>query len=309
QLRAGDQGQHVVEEVELDYRYWTTHTDPVDATVVLTPNDEDFHLGSGFVQFELDLFDDMLTLIAGTKLSVNSWSGFEYQPSGRFVFRPVEGHVIWGSVSRAVRTPTSIDNDLNAFIGPVNLVGDRDFASEELLSGELGYRYFALDWLTFESAAFVSDYEDVSGQPGPPPLGPFVFDNPGTVVVAGAEFEVTVLPVEWWRLSASYSFLEFLREHDVISPLGGGTLNRDQPEHQVVLRSVVDVFDNLEFDTSVYWVDGLGAVTPTLKSNNVRQYWRVDLRLGWQPVDWAEISFVGQNLNDARHFELNDVLG
>jgi len=293
----------------LEYRRWQTHTQGVTGTVVLAPNDDELHLGSGFVQFELDLFDDMLTLIAGTKLSVNSWSGFEYQPSGRFVFRPVEGHVIWGAVSRAVRTPTSIDNDLNAFIGPVNLVGDRDFASEELFAVEVGYRFFDLDWLTFESAAFYNDYEDVSALQGPPPVGPFLFSNPGSVRVVGAEFELTVLPLDWWRVSASYTFLEFLREHGTASPLGGGTQNRNQPEHQVVLRSVIDVLDNLEFDTSVYWVDGLGAVTPTLRGNNVRQYWRVDARVGWEPMDWLEIALVGQNLNDARHAEYNDVQG
>ncbi|MCR9096697.1 MAG: TonB-dependent receptor, partial [bacterium] len=294
----------------IDYRYWTTHNETLTSAVSLDPNDDDFHLGSGFIQFEYDLFDDLLTLIAGTKLSVNSWSGFEYQPSGRFVLRPVDGHVIWGAVSRAVRTPTSIDNDLNAFIGPVNLVGDRDFASEELFAVELGYRFFDLDWLTLESTAFFNDYEDVSNLVGPPPVGPFVFQNPGSAHVVGAEFELTVLPTEWWRFSASYSFLEFLHEHASRSAIGqGGTSNRTQPEHQVVLRSVFDVLENLEFDTSVYWVDGLGAVTPVLRSNNIRQYWRVDLRLGWQPLDWMELALVGQNLNDARHAEYNDVQG
>ena len=293
----------------VDYRFWTTHTDALSPAVALVPNDDDFHLGSGFIQFELDLFDDMLTLIAGTKLSVNSWSGFEYQPSGRFVFRPVDGHVIWGAVSRAVRTPTSIDNDLNAFIGPVNLVGDRDFASEELFSVELGYRFFDIDWMNFETTVFYNDYEDVSSTVGPPPVGPFVFDNPGSTHVIGAEFELTVLPVDWWRLTASYSFLEFLREHRTVSPLGGGTQNRNQPEHQFTFRSVIDILENLEFDTSVYWVDGLGAVVPTLRGNNVRQYWRVDTRLGWRATDWLELSLVGQNLNDARHAEYNDVQG
>lgn len=293
----------------LDYRYWTTHTDPITNAAALVPNDDDFHLGSGFLQFEWDLCDDMLTLIAGTKVSVNSWSGFEYQPSGRFVLRPTEGHVVWGAVSRAVRTPTAINNDLDAFIGPVNLLGDRDFASEELLSAELGYRFFEIDWLTFEGAAFFSEYEDTQVLVGPPPVGPLVFANPGTVQVAGAEFELTLLPLEWWKLTASYTFLEFLRERNTESALDGGTLNRNQPEHQVVLRSVLDLPADVEFDTSVYWVDGLGAVVPTLRSNNVRQYWRVDLRLGWQPVEWLELALVGQNVNDARHAEYFDVQG
>ena len=146
---------------------------------------------------------------------------------------------------------------------------------------------------------------------GPPPIGPFVYDNPGTVDVVGLEAELTVLPVDGWRLTASYSFLEFLREDNVPSPLGGGTLNRNQPEHQVGVRSVVDLPADLEFDSSFYWVDGLGAVFPQIQpfTNNVRQVFRLDLRLGWQPTDWLEIALVGQNLLQTRHDEYNDVLG
>ena len=126
----------------------------------------------------------------------------------------------------------------------------------------------------------------------------------------GTEIELTVLPVEWWRLTVGYTFLEFLKEHAAIMPVGGGgTSNRSQPEHQVVIRSLIDLPMDLELDTSVYWVDGLGAVTPTLRTNNIRQYWRVDTRLGWQATEWLELSLVGQNLNDARHAEYNDVQG
>ena len=299
----------------IDYRYWTSHNNGVLTTpspvpaVALSPNDDDLHLGSGFVQLEIDLFDDMLTLIAGTKVSVNSWSGFEYQPSGRFVFKPVEGHTIWGAVSRAVRTPTAIDNDLNAFIGPVNLLGDRDFDSEELLSAELGYRFYQLDWLTLEGSAFYSDYDKVSAIVGPPPVGPFVFTNPGSVKLIGGEVELSVVPLENWKLTAGYSIMKFLREHSPPSPLGTGSLNRTHPRHQFVIRSVVDVTEHVEFDASLYYVDGLGAVTPTLRGNNVGSYFRFDLRVGIQPTDWLEIALVGQNLLDPRHAEYNDVQG
>lgn len=89
-----------------EYRYWTTHTGDPIGPIGYDPNDADFHLGDGFVQLQLDLFDDKLALIAGTKLGGNSWSGFEYQPSGRFVVKPVEGHTLWG----AVLACASVDN-------------------------------------------------------------------------------------------------------------------------------------------------------------------------------------------------------
>lgn len=293
----------------VDYRYWTTHVDSIGPLVGLEPNDDDFHLGSGFVQLELDLFGDVLKLIAGTKLSVNSWSGFEYQPSGRFVIAPAEGHTIWGAVSRAVRTPTSINNDLTTVIGPVTLLGDRDFASEELLSYELGYRFYSLEKITAEISAFYSDYDDVSSLVGPAPFGPLVFANPGSLRLIGGEAEVTLLPVDWWRLTLGYSLIKFLEEEDITSVIGPATQNRSHPRHQVVVRSVLDLPADLELDASVYWVDGLGGLVPEPASlnDNVNGYVRLDLRLGWKPADWLEIALVGQNLTDKRHYEFIDV--
>ncbi|MAG30870.1 MAG: TonB-dependent receptor [Deltaproteobacteria bacterium] len=289
-----------------EYRAWWTHVNSVTPTIVFDPNKESMHLGSGFVQFKLDLFDDRLSLIAGTKVSVNSWSGFEYQPSARFVIKPAEGHTVWGAVSRAVRTPTYIENDLNAMIGPVALLGDRDFASEELMSVEFGYRFYSIDWLTAELSAFYSEYEDFSAFVGPAPVGPYVFENAGEIRVTGGEAEIGVLPREWWRLTLGYSLL-FFEEDSPSDPLGGGKEKRSHPKHQVVLRSSLDLPADLEFDASLFYVDGLNATVPTLRSNNVTQYVRLDLRLGWQPLDWLEISVVGQNLTDARHVEFKDV--
>jgi outer membrane receptor protein involved in Fe transport len=39
----------------------------------------------------------------------------------------------------------------------------------------------------------------------------------------------------------------------------------------------------------------------------VEQYVRLDLRLGYQPLEWLELSLVGQNLTDRRHYEGGDV--
>ncbi|MFP6653979.1 MAG: hypothetical protein VCB25_00010 [Myxococcota bacterium] len=46
--------------------------------------------------------------------------------------------------------------------------------------------------------------------------------------------------------------------------------------------------------------------TPVIDGPGVSDYWRLDLRLGYKPTDWAEISFVGQNLTDRRHYESED---
>lgn len=288
--------------VGVNYRYWTTHVGSGIGTVQIVPNDEEFHLGSGFFQFQLDLFDDHVALIAGTKLSVNSWSGFEYQPSGRIVVKPVEGHTVWGAVSRAVRTPTIIDRDLSGFIGPAPILGNDDFRSEELLSFEFGYRFHRLDWLKAEFSAFWSDYEDVSGLAG---AGPFVFQNDTNIKIRGLEIEVSYLPTDWLRLTGGYSVIDF-DENGPPAPLAVPQ-RRTHPAHQFVLRTLLDLPYDLEFDGAIFYVDGQPGTTPTLRSNNVTQYVRLDLRLGWKPLENLEISLVGQNLTDARHPEFNDI--
>lgn len=204
-----------------------------------------------------------------------------------------------------MRTPTLIDRDIQGAIGPIPILGNNDFRSEDLLSFELGYRFFALDWMTAEVSAYWSEYDDASAVIGPLPAGPFVFRNAGDVEVKGAEVEITVIPVEWLRLTTGYSVMVF-DEDTPFSPLSV-PLKDSNPQHQVVVRSLFDLPMDLEFDAAVYWVDGLEAVVPTLRSNNVRQYVRLDLRLGWKPLDYLEISLVGQNLADARHAEYNDV--
>jgi len=290
-----------------EYRYWTTHTEDPTGGLFFSPNDDDFHLGDAFVQFQVPLFDEKLKLIGGTKLGGNSWSGFQYQPSGRVVFTPVNGHTLWGAISRAVRIPTFTDRDLAGPIAPfVLLQGDRDIRQEELLSYELGYRFYTLDWMTAEVSLFWSEYDDVSALVGPPPVGPYRFENAGQVSIRGGEIELGFLPVSWLRVTTGYSFLDQY-ERLPSNAFANAPLEKSDPRQQFVIRSLFDLPAEFEFDAALYFVDGLEGITPVLRSDNVRQYLRLDLRLGWKPLDWLELALVGQNLNDARHAEFYDV--
>lgn len=290
-----------------EYRYWTTHIKPPATGLGFNPNDDDFHLGDAFVQLELPLLDDRVKLIGGTKLGGNSWSGFTYQPSGRLVLTPVSGHTVWGAVSRAVRIPTFTDRDLTGELAPfVNLNGDRDIRQEQLLAYELGYRFSTLEWMTAEVSLFWSEYDDVSVLVGPAPIGPYRFENAGQTSIRGGEIELSFLPVQWLRLTTSYSFLDQY-ERLPSTAFAVATLEKSDPAHQFVVRSLVDLPADFELDAGLYFVDGLEGVTPVLRKDNVRQYLRFDLRLGWKPLDWLELSLVGQNLNDARHAEFYDV--
>ena len=76
------------------------------------PNKQTDSIYSGFVQYELPIVRDKLTLTAGTKLEHNNFSGFEYQPSVRLLWTPTPHQSFWAAVTRAVRTPRAWTRDV-----------------------------------------------------------------------------------------------------------------------------------------------------------------------------------------------------
>ncbi len=295
-----------------NYRFSTSRIDneSVGTGVMFSPNDAQSHIASGFVQAQADFFDEHLSVIFGTKLGYNNWSNFEYQPSGRVIFKPTNGHAIWAAVSRAVRTPTQAERDVMLPIpGMLPVVGNRDTRSEDLLAFELGYRFFALERVNAEVSLFWNEYEDVSSfhvvlNPGPVAVA---FVNRSEFTTRGGEVEVNILPMDWWRLRLTYSYLH-IDEDPSSSPLTAsfGKAKFDNPPHQFSVQNFFELPMGFEFDASLYWVDGLPGTLPTGITQNVESYVRLDLRIGYKPCDWAEIALVGQNLTKGRHYEAND---
>ena len=90
------------------------------------------------------LQDDLWYLVAGSKFEHNDFSGFEYQPSVRLLYTPTERKTWWAAVSRAVRTPSRVNQNLvsHQFVSPVGptfaeVLGDPTPVSEALIAYEL----------------------------------------------------------------------------------------------------------------------------------------------------------------------------
>ena len=62
-------------------------------------------LFSVFVQDQITLVEDTLSLTLGSKFEHNDHTGFEVQPTARFLWTPAKPHSAWAAASRAVRTP------------------------------------------------------------------------------------------------------------------------------------------------------------------------------------------------------------
>src|SRR3989475_6471672 len=93
----------------------------------------------------------------------------------------------------------------------------------------------------------------------------------------GVELVAHWTPLDSWKLTASYSYLQMQLHLDPGSgdPFSEGAEGRS-PHHQAQVHSRLDLTRNLQFDTAVYYVDNL----PSLR---VPGYIRLDVRLGWRP--------------------------
>jgi iron complex outermembrane receptor protein len=302
------------------YRMNADHIDP--RLTAFSPESRTDHLASSFVQDEITLIENLLSVTLGSKFEYNDYTGFEFQPSGRSLYTPSDRHSLWAAISRAVRTPSRADNDV-AFTAPSQdlpatfdtYAGNRGLDSETLLAYEIGYRGRPLDSVSLDVAAYYNDYEDIRSNevlasvPCPsPPLPPATtcrtlqFGNGIDASGWGVEASATWVATPFWQLQAGYSYMDLDVE---IEPGSTDTTSvsqeGDTPRNQFFALSRVNLPFDLEFDTSLYWVQGL-------RSQPVDDYTRLDLRLGWRPLEQLELSLVGQNLTESRHEEFENGL-
>jgi len=277
------------------------------------------HLVSIFVQDDITLVRNRLRLTLGSKFEHNDFTGFEIQPNARLAWTPTERQTVWAAVSRAVRTPTRLDDDirLNAQLIPgppvtvLAVFGSRNFASEELLAYELGYRLQPHPQLSLDVATFYNVYDrllSIEG-PGPPQLSPpgvvipFVLANNLHGETYGVELWANYQIADWWRWQAGYTYLHMhLRTKPGSADMTSvAAAEGSSPQHRFLLRSWLDLPANLELDTTLRYVDALS-------NQRVGAYITLDVRLGWKPIKNLELAVVGQNLLDNRHLEFSSTL-
>ncbi len=283
--------------------YFWTGDDVANGTgTTFDPTKEDFHRASGFAQVQWNYFEDRLQVIGGTKLEWNSFTDFEYQPTGRVLVKPIEGNVLWGSVSRAVRAPTRIDRDIFFDAVIIQVFGNKNIQSEDLLAFEFGYRNLMLDNLTVDVSAFFNQYTDLVALSGT------TFDNGGKSKARGVEVEVAWAPIKPLRFVTGYTFLRMKDDFATGSTPIFGANEGSSPEHTWMLRG----FWNLpvvpvELDSTVWYYGKLTSrFDPSqlpVVGDPVPAYWRLDARIAWQALDWLGLEFVGQNLIESQHIE------
>lgn len=289
------------------------------STITFTPASRQDNLFSVFAQDKITLSPNRWYLTLGSKFEHNDYSGFEIQPNARLQYHPTQSQMLWGAVSRAVRTPSRLEHDarfrLLTGAGPsaFELVPNRNFDSEKMVAYEIGYREQIRPDLSLDVTGFYNDYDDLltllqlpnvavnNGIDPPYTQIPLVANNGMTAEVYGLEIASKWNVNPDWSLSGSYSYLDMFLH-------AGTTLGAPEsaeglaPQNQINLMSSWKLTSDLSVDATIYYVDELSA-------NNVGSYIRTDLNLGWRIADGVRFNLIGQNLFDDAHREFGSATG
>jgi iron complex outermembrane receptor protein len=282
------------------------------------PNKQTDSIYSGFVQYELPIVRDKLTLTAGTKLEHNNFSGFDYQPSVRLLWTPTAHQSFWAAVTRAVRTPSRLDQDVEFAIfvttlpPPVffEILGNPKLQAEQLIGYETGYRTQINRNVYVDFTAFYNTYRDLQSYgpisvaeadtPPPPHLFivlPYVNGIEGHTV--GTEIAPNWKITHWWQVRGSYSFLQMkLKDKPGFTDVGNllSSYMGSSPSSLVGFQSLFNLPKHFEFDQTYRYSNALPA-------QGVGAYSTVDVRVGWHVGEGLDFSVIGQNLLRPSHEE------
>ena len=283
------------------------------------PESQTDSIYSGFIQYELPIIRNKLKLTAGTKLEHNNFSGFDYQPSVRLMWTPTARDSFWAAVTRAVRTPSRLDQDVTFAIlvqatppPPIyfEILGDPTLKAEKMIGYETGYRTQIKSNLYVDFTVFYNTYNDLQGYGPPfpalgntPPPPHLFFVLPYANVIEGNTVGTEIAPdwkiTRWWQVRGSYSYLHMaLTDKPGFTDVGNllSSYLGSSPSILVGFQSLFNLPKNFELDETFRYSSALAAQA-------VSAYSTADVRLGWHHGESLDLSVIGQNLLQPSHDE------
>jgi len=285
------------------YRYIINASTP-GPTQTLVPLTRRDGILSLFGQDEIGVSDrGRLTL--GLKLEHNTYTGYEWQPSVRYIDQIDDSHTMWAAISRAVRTPSQTelqDKLVTAVDAPANpgdlptaylSFGNPNLTSEHLLAYEMGYRLHHSDKFSLDIAGFYDQYSDliysVNGDPFTAVefgtdvnVNPTYLKNGETGSVYGGELEARWKLPNRTMLTSGFSVAK-------PNKFSKGTVIM-VPKYQGFVHLSKDFKSTLKADAMLYWYDAIPEI-------GQQPYTKLDLHLSWRPTDGnTELSLGAQDL-------------
>lgn len=253
----------------LGYRHTSDDTMKTDTGVFsLNPSSLSDDLYSAFIQDQIELSKELLFLTIGSKFEHNDYTGEEYQPTIRLLWKHNNQTTMWGSITRAVRTPTRAELHAELVFcdpntpGCVLPVGDPDKTSEYVIASEIGFRSQLTVNTLLDLALFNNNYHDTD-------------ETEGKTNTHGFEILTKYIFDKNWRIEGSYTY-----HHGERLDNGVEENNNAIPKNSFHFRSFWNFHRQWEFDALLYYATHIDApvLAPGLK--DIR---RLDLRVGWNP--------------------------
>ncbi|WP_409439472.1 TonB-dependent receptor plug domain-containing protein [Psychromonas sp. GE-S-Ul-11] len=276
-----------------------------------------------FIQDTWNIPEKKLSLTFGAKAEGNNYSSTELQPNIRLSWLATKEMTLWAAISRAIRIPSQVENDSTINIqvlapsafdptgtpGLLQLVGNNQFESEELTAYEIGYRWLASPYVSFDITAFYNQYDNLlSYDIGDAEIKtvngntfyviPINLDNNIKGYSYGTEWLATWQVTPNSRLRFTYSYLDINLEDTQSNAYTNNviSLSVDRSlEHQASIWASTDLYDSVELDLRFYYTS-----ERSWDSNNGDQYISdsvdSDLRIAWQATPSLNLSIIAQHL-------------
>ena len=255
---------------------------------------------NGFVQDRIAL-SPTLSVIAGVKVEETSFTGLEVLPNLRIAWHPAEQTLLWAAVSRAVRTPSRIDRQLEFL--PVLAGGG--FESEKLLAFEAGYRGQPTATTSLSLSVFYNRYDDIRTtefQPGG--ALPIQLMNGLEGHSYGLEAWGAAQLAPWLRLNFGLSTIwkRFHEKPGHVDLAQRDSLGHD-PNLQLFLRAEISPLERLRLNLGFRRI---GALNDSVTEPPISGYFEADANLTYRLNDTIELYLAGSNLLHDTHLESND---
>lgn len=270
------------------------------SVITLQPPKRTYSTFGIFIQDTVALVPNSWSLTLGAKGERTSFSGYEFQPTLRLAWTPSSATTVWAALSRAVRPPVRVDENLLFKVGDlVVFQGNPDEKSEVLNAAELGIRHKITESLAVDVSGFANRYDNVRSYDDAPTAStfPWTFGNSLNARSSGVETTVLYQPITWLNMKVGYRYLDLVLTKDVGSrDIRNGLFEANDARHVGTFNVRADLGHHFEFDTTLRFASRL--TRPALAG-----YSTIDARLGWVPNPTWDFSLIARNLTDPRHGE------
>ena len=273
----------------------------------LQKQNHDFHLDvkdnrilKGFGNATFRLLPRVL-LSCAIMVENNDFVGTMFSPKGSLVYLLGENHSLRGSISRAYRTPSFIEERVRLSIPApqfhppyIGQQGNDNLKPERMVAYELGYRGKFLDGrLSSNLELFYHTINNIIVYRQTEP-NIYRYQNFTTNHVRGCEASLLWQVTPWWRVSLAYTYQKGTDDY-----LKGLVIR-----HKYSVGSRLFLPAGFTANVQMYYVDDFHFEPEGwISRSTVKDYTRCDARLAKSFLNnRMEVALIGQNLFDPRHY-------